>query len=153
MAFLVYASAVLLVFIYQGEELASDIGHVMAAFARPVLLLAGTPVRQPTCADCELLPPGSRVVLGADTVALLWEIRPASSRSELLIRGAFVPGGAHKVPIDSAGVALVPRGRIGARDTSVLAIVSRDSAIAHGFRARGRLFTDAPDARAYTIFW
>lgn len=153
MALLAYASAVLLVVMDQGDEIGKDMASVAEALARPVLFLVGAPSRQATCNDCVLLLPGSHVRLGTDTVALLWEVRPASPQAELLVRGAFVPGAADRVPVDSASVALVPRGVIGARDTTVLDVVPRDSAIVRGLHARGRLFTDAPDARAYTIFW
>ena len=152
-ALLVYASAVVLVLIDQGDEIGEGTARFAEAFSRPVLFLLGAPARQATCNDCALLPAGSHVRRGSDTVALLWELRPASSRATLLIRGAFVPGGAEKVSVDSAGLALVPRASIGTHDIMILDVVPRDSAVSRGLRARGRLFTDGPDARAYTIFW
>ena len=152
-AVLTYATAVLVVLIDQGDEIDEGVARFAEALARPALFLVGAPARQPTCDDCVLLRAGSHVRLGTDTVALLWELRPAAPQAELFVRGAFVPRGADRVPVDSGSVALVPRRAIRARDTTVLDVVPRDSAVLRGLRARGRFFTDAPDVRAYAIFW
>lgn len=153
-----YLSAVILLVIYNGQKIGEAGLAVTLALTRPFVFLTGRAPPRPTCDGCAVLPSGSRVLLGTDTIAVLWELRgprrtSAPDEGELLVRGAFVPGGARATPIDSAVVALIPRAPIVARDTVVLEMISRDSALRRGLEPRGHLFTDAPDMRAYTIFW
>ena len=158
LGFIAYIAAVVVLIYHNGEKIAQASGGFVLAFTRSILSLGTDIPAQPTCDRCVLLPRGSRVLLGTDTVALLWEMRPASraagpNGADLLIRGAFVPGGARRTPSDSGAVAVVPHRMITARDTVVLQIIPRDSVVAKDLQPRGRLFTDGPAMRAYTIFW
>ena len=158
LAIAAYGATVLFLVIYPGEKVGRAGLSFIAAMTRQLPFFADRAPPQPTCDGCVALAPGSRVVLGSDTVALLWEMRSASrppelAGADLLIRGAFVPGGAQRTPSDSGTVALVPQTRITTQGTVVLQIIPRDAALGQGLQPRGRLFTDGPDMRAYTIFW
>ena len=152
-----YALAVVVLVLAQTQR-TPRAGAAATPFVRSILFLTGGAPPQPTCEGCTLLPRGSRVMLGTDTVAVLSELRPGSRPpsprgAPLLIRGAFSPSGAVRAPRDSGRVALVPQGTIMIGNTVVLEMISRDSAVAQGLEPQGHLFLDGPEMRTYMIFW
>jgi hypothetical protein len=152
-----YALAVVFL-VLSGAETTARAGAAATPLVRSILFLTGGAPPQPTCEGCTLLPRGSRVMLGTDTVAVRLELHPGSrppspSDAPLLIRGAISPGGAGRAPPDSGRVALVPRGTIMVGNTVVLEMITRHSAVAQGLEPRGRLFLDGPEMRTYLIFW
>ena len=152
-----YALAVVVLVLGQTQR-TPRAGAAATPFVRSILFLTGGVPPQPTCEGCTLLPQGSRVMLGTDTVAHLSELRPGSRPpsprgAPLLIRGAFSPSGVVRAPRDSGRVALVPQGTIMIGNTVVLEMISRDSAMAQGLDPQGHLFLEGPEMRTYIIFW